>query len=112
MIPLAIEYKKNGYLFRLVQRSAEVAIYKQIDTEDIEFQAYEVFEVIKYKDDERFGRLIPAHEAVPGSELWGIKGYTLRSLLAAEQKAVILQKRVDDRKKALASMPTIENSGN
>lgn len=43
MIPLSTTYRKNGYEFRQVDRTKNVAIYSQHDTENGRLVAYEVF---------------------------------------------------------------------
>lgn len=91
MKPLADTYKKNGYIFHLVERDGDVAIYSQNDPDSGKTVAYEVFEVQKNEERVISGVSIPASESVPSNESWGKKGYTLWSLeLAHARKREII----------------------
>ena len=85
MKKLAEKYNKNGYQFELVERTGDVAIYSQHLENRI--VAYEVFEVQKYQERIIAGKIIPASEATPSNEQWGIKGYTYWNLDRAKEKA-------------------------
>jgi hypothetical protein len=48
--------------------------------------AYEVVKIQKYPETEIFGNLVPAHEAMPGDEQWGKRGWTYTSKEKAFKK--------------------------
>lgn len=97
---LGDKYKKNGYEFTLIERTGQVAIYSQIVPETGRLIAFEVFEVQKYPEKIIAGKIIPAFEATPSNEQWGLKGYTVHTFFEAKKKGAILQERIRKRKLA------------
>jgi len=83
MVPIRIEYKKNGYTWRQIDRNAHVAMY----TNGTHF---EVFKIKHVKAGEVFGAQQPAHEAVPGNEEWGVNAFTYMSEAPARQRFISL----------------------
>lgn len=78
--------KTNGYIYSLVKREGNIAIYKQGMTpfyEVIRIKVKTVNELLKsgkkYKDCDTF-------EAYPASEEWGRNGWTFNSIEKAEKK--------------------------
>lgn len=96
MNKLPEKYRKNGYDFTLVERTEDVAIYKQ--TDETSLIAYEVFEVMKYPERMIGETKIAATEASPSNEMWGSKGYTYRNLEDAKERAGIIGSQIEARK--------------
>lgn len=103
MQALGNTFRKNGYLFRLMQRIGDIAIYEQLEPSDNRVVAIEVFEVIKVKEQNIFGKDIPGHEICPSNEQWGSKGFTVRNFSRAMEKVGILQDKIDNRNSAEAN---------
>ena len=66
--------RKNGFDYRLVERSKNCAVYEQLDYEENGEEwtvAYEVF-IIKNRKESKIGdRIIEAGEVFPGNEDFG-----------------------------------------
>jgi hypothetical protein len=78
--PLATEFNHDGFHYCQIARQGMVAIYSQRDNRvKNPSTAYEVVKIQQRPDREIAGKLIPAHEAMPGSEQWGQKGWTYAS---------------------------------
>lgn len=89
MIPLAIKFKSDGFDFRQIHRSDDIAIYSKSKGE---FTGLEVVLVQKRAEHTwPNGSTTPAHEAMPGSESWGTKGwsYTDRTAALARMSALM-----------------------
>ncbi len=88
--PLPTEYAKNGYQYTQLQRTEHVALYRQACAECPTFCAYEVCRIQRQEAGTRTlgGATIEvvAKELLPGSEMWGEKGWTYRTLATAEAK--------------------------
>ena len=97
-LPLDKTYAKNGYHFNLVLRDGDVAVYAQCHRPNGTPVAYEVFKVKRVKETIMFGRVIPAHEAVPSNEEWGTKGWTIMDLHEAKRRAYQLASAKPGRK--------------
>lgn len=95
MIQLGLTYRKNGYDYAQAERIGDVAIYAQYSEGKI--IAYEVFEVLKQKEWEAFGKVNPAKEAIPSTESWGTNAFTVHSLKAAQEKVEFIQNRINER---------------
>lgn len=91
MIELPQEFKikgQRGFVYNQVQREGDVVIASQFDTELQKIVGYEVFIVQKYKDrmSPDGKSFIPAKEAPPGIESWGLKGWTYNFVEDAQKK--------------------------
>jgi hypothetical protein len=99
---LPTEFNYGGFHYKQIARQGLVAIYRQtwngIKNPSV---AYEVVKIQVYPDEERFGKLIPAHEAMPGPEQWGSKGWTFTSEEAAFAK---LKELTQQRKRAAVAV--------
>lgn len=89
MIPLPETFKvkgQRGHTYSQVKREGDVVIAEQFDKELERILAYEVFVVQKYPDrmSPDGKTFIPAKEAPPRSESWGLLGCSCVSLEAAE----------------------------
>lgn len=80
-------YFKNGYRFEQIERTGDIAIYAQIDTDSNKVVAYEVFRISQHGAKEINGRHLPAREATPANSEWGVLGHTYWHLSAAKEKA-------------------------
>ena len=81
-LPISFDFK--GFHYCQITRKGMVAIYSQIwkGLKNASI-AYEVVKIQEYPEREMFGKLVPAHEAMPGSEQWGAQAWTFTS----EEKA-------------------------
>jgi hypothetical protein len=74
-LPISFDFK--GFHYRQIARKGLVAIYSQswkgLKNPSV---AYEVVKIQEHPQTEMFGRLVPAHESMPGSEKWGSQGWT------------------------------------
>jgi hypothetical protein len=81
-LPISFDFK--GFHYRQIARKGLVAIYSQtwkgLKNPSV---AYEVVKIQEHPETEMFGRLVPAHESMPGSEKWGSQGWTFTT----EEKA-------------------------
>ena len=84
MKPLATTFRKTGYDYQQIDRVGDVAIFSQAQGGRV--FAWEVVVVQKCPDREIAGKPIPAHEALPGAELWGREGWTCTSPERAAEK--------------------------
>lgn len=80
---LPTEFRKHGYNFRQLQREGDVALFEKTAGTVV---AYEVVIVQRHDDYMMAGNLIPAAEAMPGNETWGLKGWSPRTLPEALRK--------------------------
>jgi hypothetical protein len=81
---VSAEFRQSGFTLSLLKRAGNVAIY--IQTKRRQPQAYEVVLIRKHEAYIAFGKEIPAGECYPSSEQWGVKGFTYRTIEAAERK--------------------------
>lgn len=85
MRPLATEFRKDGYDFHLLERVADVALFEKRAGAIV---SWEVVVVQKYGERTIMGRVVPPTEAMPSTESWGQKGWTLTTLAAARLRLV------------------------
>jgi len=79
---VATEFTKQGYQFRQIERDGNLAIYQQTsEAGDIHF---ELVRIKKHKQDYHSKRA--GDEYYPGTESWGVDGFTFLSLESAKQK--------------------------
>jgi hypothetical protein len=82
--PIPASFDSRGFHYRQIARKERVALYSQIDRAIKDpHVTYEVVRIQNEPEREMFGNVIPAHEAMPGNELWGQQGWTFTS----EEKA-------------------------
>jgi hypothetical protein len=74
MTPLPDQFRHDGFDFRLLKRIGDVVLL--VKSKPGGTPSYEVVKLIRAPDREMFGRIIPAHEAMPPSEAWGQRGWT------------------------------------
>ena len=82
--------KKNGFLYKQVERTDKAAIYAQHDGGGPPV-AFEVFKIRKYPTrviefKGRGPRTFEAHEGFPGNEEFGTKAWTYKELGEAQKK--------------------------
>ena len=87
--PLPTQLRRKKFNYQQIYREGDVAIYKQI-WKGNEHSA--VFEVIRIRQREGFrigGRFVEPAEVYPGSEAWGVDGFTLTDKDAAFAKLMV-----------------------
>jgi len=91
MKKLEPELKKNGFLYKLVERTDNCAIYEQFDIDDpnnVYSVAFEVFEVRIAKESSINGRIIEGGERFPGNEDFGSKKCWSFTCISGRDKAL------------------------
>jgi hypothetical protein len=81
---VSAEFRQSGFTLTQLKRVGDVAIYVQAKRRQP--PAYEVVLIRKHEAYLAFGKGIPAGECYPSSEQWGVKGFTYRTIEAAECK--------------------------
>jgi len=84
MTPLPDRFRSDTFDFRLLKRAAAVALLSKSRTAG--YVSYEVVKLVRVPDRQMFGRVVPAHEAMPASEQWGERGWTYSDRDRAEAK--------------------------
>ncbi len=84
MTPLPDTFRSDGFDFRVLKRAGAVALL--VKAKPGASPSYEVVRLVRVPEREMFGRVIPAHEAMPASELWGERGWTYSDRDRAEAK--------------------------
>ncbi len=87
-------FTKNGYHYRLIERTAVGAIYSQSTVENLppngKACAYEVVRVRVRKERQTSAKMggfsFPGGEYLPGSNEWGRHGWTFDSLAKAQER--------------------------
>ena len=79
MIPLPVAFRSCGFEFEQLARDGDVALFHKTELfkrpGGIEFETFEVVIVQKMEEYQwPDGRITPAHEHMPGNELWGLSG--------------------------------------
>ncbi len=85
------EFISKGFQFQEVLREGVFAIYSQM-REGWMRPVFEVFRIIKRKQYEMGGVVIPAAECVPTSEAWGWLGFSCVTLERAKNRLERLKK--------------------
>jgi hypothetical protein len=85
VIPLATEFKKEGYNFRQIERGGDVAVFAKSKS-PVGAVSFEVVRIRRVPEMEMFGRVIAAHEALPSAEHWGLYGFTYADKVRALRK--------------------------
>lgn len=97
MRQLEKKFKKNGCLFTQVKREGQKAIFSLAYPDHPErVIGYETVTIKQIPETEMFGKLVEAHEALPGKEEFGRLGWSFSDLEAAEAKLVELKSRMID----------------
>lgn len=84
--------RRNGFVYLLVHRTPQVAIYVQY--RNGQKAGFEVFEVVQCKETRFKQVVIPAREKFPSNTDFGKRAYTAHSLADALRRAFQLQKRI------------------
>jgi hypothetical protein len=83
--PVATFFKAGGFSYRQIAREGDLAIYEQ-KWRNSENVCYEVVRIRRHDGFEIGGRRIPPAEFYPGSQAWGVDGFTLTDKDAAFDK--------------------------
>lgn len=89
MKPLPTVSKKWGFVWTVLERNENFALLKQSDENVSEgsFDTFNVIKILKTKDCEIGGNLIPAMEKIPADSQWGIYAWNFgRNFKLAKQK--------------------------
>jgi hypothetical protein len=81
---VSAEFRQAGFTLTQLKRAGNVAIY--IQTKMRQPPVYEVVLIREHEAYTAFGKEIPAGECYPSSEQWGVKGFSYRTIGAAERK--------------------------
>lgn len=101
MLTLPLEYRKNGFDYKMFFRDKEIAIYEQWDEGKI--IAFEVIEIVNMPKGVVFGKEVDEREKIPSTEQWGTKAFTVKTL----EQAMIKKHQIMLRKqKVQASVAT------
>lgn len=73
MITLPEKFTYAGSSFEQIKRVGNVALFKRSKAT---WMGYEVVKIQKRHETTMFGKIVPEHEAMPGSEDWGQSGWT------------------------------------
>lgn len=92
MNELKQKIKKNGFIYFLIHRTKEVAIYVQYDGGRM--AAFEVFEIVVKKETRFKDVVIPKREKFPSNVDFGEKAFSVPCLSRAIKRAYQLQKRI------------------
>lgn len=85
MIPIPLSFTGDGFQFSQLTRSGNLAIYRKTKVAT----GWVGFEVVRIKPRRGFtvkGEYYPPAEAYPGSEKWGIDGFSCHSYPRAQVK--------------------------
>jgi len=82
-LPKTINSK--GFTYVQVAREGMKAIYRQ-DKEGYKTSSFETIKIGSHNGYELNGTKIPASETYPSSSLWGIQGWTYKTLEEAKKK--------------------------
>ncbi|MFW6272681.1 MAG: hypothetical protein ACOC2U_02740 [bacterium] len=85
MLSLQTHFKKYNTYYSLVKREKDVAIFS-LSYDQKNIVGYDTVIVQKNPQFEINGNIIPAKEAIPSAEMWGKKGWSWKTLDAAENK--------------------------
>ena len=76
-VPLATEWKKSGFQFRVIRREGDVVIVEKWRPETPSMVSYEVAKIrIQEEHTWPTGQTTPRGERYPSSEEWGKYGFT------------------------------------
>ncbi len=95
MIPLPETFRADRYDFKMMLREGRFAIFRKTKGEAI--QSYETVVVRECKEHTwPNGQTTPAHEVMPGNELWGLYGWTYATLEQAQNRMALWSRRPHD----------------
>lgn len=84
MTPLPETFRSDQFVFRVLNRKGDVALLAKAKPGGS--TSYEVVRLVRVMEREMFGRVIPAHEAMPASEQWGERDFSYCDRDQAEGK--------------------------
>ena len=87
--------KKNGFVYFLIHRTKNVAIYVRYDNNIM--AGFEVFEIVRKKENRFKDVVIPEREKFPSNNDFGEKAFSVTSLHRAIKRGFELEKRVLNR---------------
>lgn len=79
------EYRENGWRYRQLRRTGNIAIYSQGGS-----AAFEVVRIRTAPAKRFLGRMLSGGEYLPSTSEWGRHGWTFRTLREAEAKMAML----------------------
>lgn len=82
---LNTEFTRRQFCFKQIKRIGNVAIYEKW-TKGSSKKHYEVIRIRSHNGYDMAGTWIEPAEMYPGDEQWGINGFTINSIEAAEKK--------------------------
>jgi hypothetical protein len=86
MTPLATTFRSKGFDYVQIAREGKHAIYRKSRIGH-NFEVYEVVVIIEEPEHTwPKGDTTPAHERMPGDEIWGKKGWTCQTKERAWEK--------------------------
>ena len=71
---LKTEFRKNGLSYTLIKRNNTVALFGVSGTFTDQILHFEVCKIKTVQAGEMFGKSFPAHEVIPGNEMFGKEG--------------------------------------
>lgn len=92
MKKLEEEFEKSGFIHKRVFLDYPYAIYKRWNSDEQKAH-YEAILIRELQESEMFGNIVPAREAYPGNEKWGVDGFTCMSYEEALRKIEYFKKR-------------------
>ena len=90
MKKLEKEFNRRGFKFTKVYREGCLAIYERVGKG---CKYWETIQIKQVPDQEKFGKVIEAHEGYPGDEEFGYIAYCCMSYDAAMKRIKELRKR-------------------
>lgn len=87
------EYSRKGFIYKLIERDGDYAVYQVQKVDFKTFLGFEVCIVRKHKADNEFLHVKAGDEYLPGTNEWGRLGWTVQSLGAARLKVAKLKEK-------------------
>lgn len=85
MKPLPAQFKSGGFDFEQIDRDGLIALFRKTK-EGMENVCYEVVRIQECKQWVIAGNTVPAHEAMPGNEKFGVDGFAYRDKDQAKKR--------------------------
>ena len=79
-------FVRGGFAHKQIKRVEKVAIFKRWSKNGTSDYHYEVVKISSHNGYKLGGAYIDAAETYPGASLWGIQGWTCRTLEHAEER--------------------------
>lgn len=86
------EFVRSGFIHKQIKREGDVAIFYRTKPEYSNGH-YEVIKISRHNGYKMGTAYIEAAETYPGASLWGLQGWTCRTLENAEEKYQEIKKR-------------------